>query len=137
VRLMNHEIYAGFAKRLKQLCDDKNLPERGRQAALARLCGIKPSSVNKWFSAISLPDPANLLTIADWGRTTVDWLLDGRLPKEPSVQTETQRYALGWMNSEEEEVLTEYRQCTPASKALVRDMLKQAEKDKTALRIAS
>jgi transcriptional regulator with XRE-family HTH domain len=135
---MNHEIYAGFAKRLKQLCDDKELPERGRQATLARLCDIKPSSVNKWFNAISLPDPANLLAIADWGRTTVDWLLIGRTPKEYGAQAPAQqRYALIWVNSEEEDVLTQYRQCTEASKSLVRDLVNQAEKDKAALRIAS
>jgi transcriptional regulator with XRE-family HTH domain len=77
---MSHEIYAGFAKRLVDLCEDKKLPLHGRQAVLARVCGIKPSSVNKWFNAISLPDAQNLLKIADWGNTTVDWLLYGRKP---------------------------------------------------------
>lgn len=78
---MSHEIYAGFAKRLILLCNDKNLPERGRQADLARLCGVKPSSVNKWFNAVSLPDATNLMTIAEWGKTTVDWLLSGKTQK--------------------------------------------------------
>lgn len=79
---MNHEIYAAFSKRLSQICDEKGMPERGRQADLARLCDIKPSSVNKWFSATSLPDAGNLLKIADWANTTVDWLLYGRGNRE-------------------------------------------------------
>lgn len=138
MRIMNHDIYAGFAKRLKQLCDDKRLPERGRQAELARICQIKPSSVNKWFNAVSLPDCANLIAIADWGRTTVDWLLTGRAPKEHGgPMAAPERYSLVWTSPEEDDVLTQYRQCTQGSKILVRELLSQAEKDQAALRIAS
>lgn len=78
---MSHEIYAAFAKRLVQLCENNNLPPRGRQAEIARICGIKPSSVNKWFNAQSLPDAYNLLKLAEWGKTTVDFLLSGKEPK--------------------------------------------------------
>jgi transcriptional regulator with XRE-family HTH domain len=80
---MSYDIYAAFAKRLEQICDEKGLPQRGRQAELARMCSIKPSSVNKWFSAVSLPDPENLLKIADWAGTTVDWLVYGRGSRSP------------------------------------------------------
>lgn len=75
---MSYELYLAFSKRLTELCDGKNMPERGRQAELARVCGIKPSSVNKWFKAMSLPDAVHLLKIAEWGNTTTDWLLSGR-----------------------------------------------------------
>jgi len=81
---MSYDIYAAFAKRLEQICDEKGLPKRGRQAELARMCSIKPSSVNKWFSAVSLPDPENLLKIADWAGTTVDWLVYGRGTRSPA-----------------------------------------------------
>jgi transcriptional regulator with XRE-family HTH domain len=135
VRLMSHEIYAGFAKRLIQLCEEKNLPERGRQATLARVCGIKPSSVNKWFNAISLPDAANLLIIAEWSKTTVDWLLTGKGAREAVVMPVD--FALVWINSDEEGILSQYRQCTDAGRILVRDTLKHAEKDVTRLRAAS
>jgi transcriptional regulator with XRE-family HTH domain len=131
---MSHEIYAGFAKRLIQLCEDKKLPERGRQAELARVCGIKPSSANKWFNAVSLPDATNLLVIADWGRTTVDWLLTGRTQKEVAQAIE---YSLEWVDSDEKTLLTQYRTCTDTSKRLVRDLVNQAEKEKTKLRAAS
>ncbi len=134
MRLMSHEIYAGFAKRLIQLCEEKNLPERGRQAALARMCEIKQPSVNKWFNAISLPDAANLITIADWGKTTVDWLLTGRGPQE--VAPVAAPFSLVWISTEEENVLSQYRQCTEASKKLVDDTLRHAEKDVAKLRAA-
>jgi transcriptional regulator with XRE-family HTH domain len=135
VRLMSHEIYAGFAKRLSQLCEEKKLPERGRQATLARVCSIKPSSVNKWFNAISLPDAANLVIIAEWGKTSVDWLLTGRGMQESNVVPV--EFALCWINSDEEGVLSQYRQCTDAGKSLVKDTLQHAEKDATRLRAAS
>ncbi|MBY0240763.1 MAG: helix-turn-helix domain-containing protein [Burkholderiaceae bacterium] len=129
---MSHEIYAGFAKRLIQLCEEKKLPERGRQAALARLCEIKPSSVNKWFNAVSLPDASNLLAIADWGRTSVDWLLTGRVSKESTSQD-----ALTWVKSDEQKLLSEYRQCTDAGKRLLLDLAEKAEKGKEQARAAS
>jgi transcriptional regulator with XRE-family HTH domain len=132
---MSQEIYAGFAKRLVQLCDEKKLPERGRQAELARVCNIKPSSVSKWFHAISLPDAANLIAIADWGKTTVDWLLTGRGQKEMAQVVELQPgFTLTWVNAEEDSVLCEYRQCTAPSKRLIRNMLNQAEKDPAMIR---
>jgi transcriptional regulator with XRE-family HTH domain len=84
---MNHEIYVAFAKRLNQICDEMHLPDRGRQAELARICEVKPSSVNKWFSAISLPDAENLLKIADWAGTTSDWLLFGRGPRHAGAES--------------------------------------------------
>jgi len=132
VRLMSQEIYAGFAKRLIQLCEEKGLPERGRQAELARVCHCKPSSANKWFNAVSLPDAANLLVIADWGKTTVDWLLSGR-GRAHQVRVESP-FSLIWVDSDEEALLSQYRQCTDASKTLIRDTVTSAEKDKSKLR---
>lgn len=126
MRWMSHEIYAGFAKRLKQICDDKRLPERGRQAELARVCGVKPSSTNKWFNAVSLPDATNLLVIADWAKTSVDWLLTGRAHKEARATAE---YSLVWISDEESGVLTDYRTCTDSGKRFVRDLLQRAEKE--------
>lgn len=133
MRLMSQEIYAGYAKRLIQLCDERGLPERGRQAELARLCGCKPSSATKWFNAISLPDAANLLTIAEWGKTTVDWMLSGRGSRNPNVAAE-QNFSLIWVDATEETLLTQFRQCTEASKLLIQDTVSSAEKDKTKLR---
>lgn len=132
MRLMTQEIYAGFAKRLIQLCDEKALPERGRQATLARVCKCKPSSANKWFNAISLPDATNLLVIAEWGKTTVDWLLSGRGATHQAA--EEPLFSLVWVDADEEAFLTQYRQCTDSGKLLVRDTLVHAEKDKTRLR---
>lgn len=135
MRWMSQDIYAGFAKRLIQLCDEKGLPERGRQAELARVCQCKPSSANKWFNAVSLPDAGNLLVIADWGKTTVDWMLSGR--GSPHQAVAEQQFALIWVDADEEVLLSQYRQCTETSKLLVKDALLSAEKDKTKLRAVS
>jgi len=132
VRLMSQEIYAGFAKRLIQLCEEKGLPERGRQAELARVCHCKNSSANKWFNAVSLPDAANLLVIAEWGKTSVDWLLSGKGPAHHLAPESP--FSLIWVDSEEETMLSQFRQCTEAGKLLVKDTLVHAEKDKTKLR---
>lgn len=129
---MSQEIYAGFAKRLIQLCDEKGLPERGRQAELARVCHCKPSSANKWFNAVSLPDAANLILISDWGKTTIDWLLSGKGAAH-QVHVES-KFTLIWVDSQEELMLSQFRQCTDAGKLLVRDTLSHAEKDKTKLK---
>lgn len=130
---MSQDIYAGFAKRLIQLCNEKGLPERGRQAELARLCDCKPSSANKWFNAISLPDAANLLTIAEWGKTTVDWMLSGRGQAHPAATAEPS-FSLIWVDSAEEALLTHFRQCTEAGRLLILDTASSAEKDKAKLR---
>lgn len=93
---MSYELYAAFAKRLVDLCVLAGLPERGRQAFIARLCGVKPSSVNKWFNAVSLPDAANLLKLAKWANTSVDWLLDGRRPANETLSTAALQLASGF-----------------------------------------
>lgn len=108
------ELRAGFAERIAAICDEKGLPIYGRQAVLARICGIKPSSVNKWFSAVGLPDAPNLLRIADWADVSVEWLLSGRGPKR-----DAQKVELAWVTAEEAVLLSKYRQCTYAEQRQV------------------
>lgn len=104
----------GFAERLNLLCERRGLPARGRQAAIARLCGVKPSSVNKWFSSTGLPDAEHMLALSDWGKVRVEWLLAGRgLPEK------SQDCTLMWICDDEQQLLSRYRQCEPAEKRQV------------------
>lgn len=117
------ELRAGFADRLGAICEEKGLPVFGRQAVLARLCGIRPSSVNKWFNAVGLPDAPNLLRIADWADVGVEWLLTGRGPKRSGANFE-----LVWVSAEEQELLSMFRQCDRSHQLRALTLLENGER---------
>lgn len=90
----------GLSERLKDLEKDLNLT-RGWQAELARACGIKPPSVNGWYSGSSRGiDAAHIFKAATFFKVHPKWLALGVGPKwlnesgekgphEPAVQATT------------------------------------------------
>lgn len=80
---MNSDDYnlQGFAQRLRELCDDKALPLRGRQSRLAERFKVSQQAVRKWLEGVNYPDMKLIVAIADWGEVNVNWLLQGIGPK--------------------------------------------------------
>lgn len=71
-----------FATLLKQLCNDVDLKERGRQAFIVRLLKshgfvISQPAVKKWFDGESLPDTDKALVLANYFKISVTDLLSG------------------------------------------------------------
>lgn len=70
-----------FSERLAQLCDEKGLPERGRQSMLARDFGVSQGAVRKWLTGGAFPEMEMALRLADHFDVNVNWLLQGTGPK--------------------------------------------------------
>jgi len=66
-----------FSERLKELCQEKGLPERGRQATLKRVCGLSQQSVSKWFNAEAIPEYEHCLKLCKYFSVNYEWLLTG------------------------------------------------------------
>ena len=45
----------GFVARLREVCDDMNLPPRGRQTALAHQLKVTQGATKKWLNAYIPP----------------------------------------------------------------------------------
>jgi transcriptional regulator with XRE-family HTH domain len=79
---MEQDVISGFASRLSELCDEKDLPrERGRQTALAEAMGVTPNAARKWLLGEGLPKLEQCVTLANWGQVNVLWLIQGVGPK--------------------------------------------------------
>lgn len=73
---------AGFASRMNEICDDKELTaDRGRQAALAAEFKVTNKAARKWLLGIGYPEMAMAVRIADWAGVNLTWLLQGAGPK--------------------------------------------------------
>lgn len=70
-----------FAARLAEICADMQLPERGRQTALAKRFGVSQQAVRKWLDGEAFPELDKVLAIAEWAEVNVNWLLQGVGPK--------------------------------------------------------
>lgn len=70
-----------FARRLNELCTEQELPERGRQSALATKFHVTPNAARKWLLGLGLPELEVAIRMADWAKVNVEWLLTGRGPK--------------------------------------------------------
>jgi transcriptional regulator with XRE-family HTH domain len=72
-----------FARRLNELCDEKQIPPKyhGRQQALADLFGVSQKGARKWLEGEAFPDWEKLLRICDWAGVRLDWLMRGKHPK--------------------------------------------------------
>lgn len=79
--MVSNPVKSGFALRLRELCEDAALPERGRQTLLAKKFAVSQQAAKKWLSGESLPELDKVVAIADWGGVTVNWLLQGFGPK--------------------------------------------------------
>jgi hypothetical protein len=74
-------LLAAFAERLNDVCDEKGLPNHGRQSRLGRQFGVSQQSARKWLEGIAFPELDKLVAIADWGDVNVNWLLQGAGPR--------------------------------------------------------
>jgi hypothetical protein len=72
---------AAFAARMNELCDDKGLPARGRQVALAAQFKVTNKAARKWLLGLGYPEMDMAIQIAAWGDVSVNWLLQGLGPK--------------------------------------------------------
>lgn len=82
---MSNDIL-GFSQRLKEILADKGVAEWGRQRFLAKKFGVAHPSAKRWLDGTGYPETAKLIAIAEWGNTTIDWLLTGRGLKHPVNQ---------------------------------------------------
>jgi len=83
------EILAAFAARINELCDEKQIPPKGknRQALFAKEFGLSQKGVRKWLEGEGLPAMSTALLIADWADVNINWLYAGRGPKRNQPQT--------------------------------------------------
>jgi transcriptional regulator with XRE-family HTH domain len=70
-----------FASRLAEVCEDMQLPLRGRQTQLAKMLHVSQQAVRKWLDGEAFPEMDKVLAIADWAEVNVNWLLQGAGPK--------------------------------------------------------
>lgn len=57
LRLMSDDTIQAFARRLREICEDKGLPtERGLQTRLAREFKVSPNAARKWLLAEGMPE---------------------------------------------------------------------------------
>lgn len=78
---VKNQVTAQFAARLSQLCDEKRLPERGRQTQLAKVMEVTPNAARKWLLGEGMPELDMAIKLAQWGDVNVLWLLQGTGPK--------------------------------------------------------
>jgi transcriptional regulator with XRE-family HTH domain len=71
------DVKSAFSSRLKEVCEDEGLPERGRQTALAKRFSVSQQAAKKWLSGESLPELDKVISIANWADVNVVWLLQG------------------------------------------------------------
>ncbi len=76
----------GFAVHLEQVAASKGY-ERGQSLyrSLGKQFGIGPKGVEKWFLAKSWPRNHTMIALSEWAGVTIDWLMSGREPKQPSA----------------------------------------------------
>ena len=75
------QLLAAFAARLNEVCDDMDLPKRGRQVALAAQFKVTNKAARKWLLGLGYPELATAVQLANWGKVSVNWLLQGLGPK--------------------------------------------------------
>jgi transcriptional regulator with XRE-family HTH domain len=78
---MEIQARLAFAQRLHEICEDRKLPQRGRQTALAKRFGVSYQAVKKWLDGVGYPNTDLVVSIAEWGEVNVNWLLQGIGPK--------------------------------------------------------
>ena len=71
----HHEGLQGFSERLAHVVKQES--GRAKKQAFARRIGVKPQQLSRYLKG-QLPDVSTLLTIAEVGQVSIDWLLTGR-----------------------------------------------------------
>lgn len=69
-----------FAKRLNEVCDDLQIPPKGkaRQTTLARMFKVSQESARKWTEGESIPKYETILAMSEYFRVHSEWLFAGR-----------------------------------------------------------
>lgn len=68
---------AMFSQRLNKVCDEANLPMRGRRAMLAQLTGVSGEAARKWLSGEAIPAMTHVAALATHFGSSAQWLLTG------------------------------------------------------------
>lgn len=66
-----------FSQRLNKVCDEANLPMRGRRAMLAQLTGVSGEAARKWLSGEAIPAMTHVAALATHFGSSAQWLLTG------------------------------------------------------------
>lgn len=76
-----------FAKRLNEICDDMDVPPKGkaRQTALAKTFDVSQNGARKWLEAEGYPTFAMCQRIAEWADVSIEWFVMNRGPKKISL----------------------------------------------------
>lgn len=71
---------AKFAKRLNEVCDDLQIPPKGkaRQTTVAKTFSVSQESARKWTEGESIPKYETILAMAEYFRVNSEWLFSGR-----------------------------------------------------------
>jgi hypothetical protein len=106
----------GFAQRLNELCDEKNVPPKGkaRQLQVAKVFKVTQQAARKWLEGEGFCTISKGKEIADWAGVSFDWLMTGTLPKRPDGT---------------HPLLARYRSADPATRALIDLALNQPAAD--------
>jgi phage repressor protein C with HTH and peptisase S24 domain len=72
------DLRAAFVARLKKALAEKDIPEWGAGARLAKMAGVTPKATSKWMNGESMPGSAKMLAVANALGVRVEWLEYGR-----------------------------------------------------------
>lgn len=72
------DLRAAFVARLKKALAEKEIPEWGAGARLAKMAGVTPKATSKWMNGESMPGGAKMLAVANALGVRVEWLEYGR-----------------------------------------------------------
>lgn len=72
----------GFVARLREVCNDMQLPEHGRQTMLAKRFGVTQGATKKWLNGEGFPNMDKIVAICEWADVNVNWLVMGTGPKK-------------------------------------------------------
>ncbi len=73
-----------FAARFNEICDDKNVPPKGkaRQTEVSKIFSVSQKGARKWLEGEGFPSTDRAIEIAKWAGVQFEWLMTGRGPKK-------------------------------------------------------
>ncbi len=104
--MTDDQALAGFSRRLNEICDDMNVPPKGkaRQTSLARIFDVSQKGARKWLEGEGYCTTAMGKKIAAWAAVSFDWLMTGESEKRPGSGSP---------------LLTRYQQADAATRTLI------------------
>lgn len=124
MKTINKEATEAFAKRLESALEVKN---GGNQSELARAINCTSQAVSKWFSGSQFPREHLLRKAAEYLNVTPEWLKYGT-PVTPPPPPEP-KWILMYVQPDEAELLTLFRESTPTGKRQVSISAVRSEKE--------